>query len=393
MTPPFDQPPPPGTDTSGEQPYSSGVLARITAIHFPTRIVVAQQQWLLGIFGERNTPIKAISADGQSYDGISSGASIAGHTILSSGCVAAGQLLNERGAPIVGGDSFIAGDSNTGSVKFGTVRSSGVDWRDVWSAPGPILAVSYANGGFFVSYETADASKSLLAVTFDGESLISGMDPFSGIPDAGYGGAVAYINGTYATVGSVRKSDPGPATSLGGDYFMWASSLDGTNWSSGSSDLGISPLGNPSIQQTTICVGNGIFAAAGSECTTWTAGPPGIPRPEYVLPKCAIAESTNGQRWSVQDLPDAVARGSYELGDRGGATSAVAFISTGKGGYFVAAGNESGGSSGPGSFEPDAHKLWAGGRLILEETTAAFGSYSYGALSAIDLIPRSIDFI
>jgi hypothetical protein len=38
MTPPPDQPPPPGIDTSGKQPYDSGLLSRITAIHFPRRI-------------------------------------------------------------------------------------------------------------------------------------------------------------------------------------------------------------------------------------------------------------------------------------------------------------------------------------------------------------------
>jgi len=34
MTPPPDQP---DTDTSGKQPYSSGLLARIVAIHFPSK--------------------------------------------------------------------------------------------------------------------------------------------------------------------------------------------------------------------------------------------------------------------------------------------------------------------------------------------------------------------
>jgi hypothetical protein len=35
MTPPPDPSPPPGTDTSGQQPYDSGLLANIIAIHFP----------------------------------------------------------------------------------------------------------------------------------------------------------------------------------------------------------------------------------------------------------------------------------------------------------------------------------------------------------------------
>jgi hypothetical protein len=45
MTPPPDQPPPPGTDTSGKQPYQSGLQARITAIHFPEAAGLAVEFW------------------------------------------------------------------------------------------------------------------------------------------------------------------------------------------------------------------------------------------------------------------------------------------------------------------------------------------------------------
>src|SRR5262245_9475292 len=89
MTPPPDQPPPPNTDTSGKQPYQSGLLSRIKAINFPSKVVAEQGLLQIGS--------TAVALDtGESFGGMSTGATgtliaTKPFTVLTSGIVVYGQ--------------------------------------------------------------------------------------------------------------------------------------------------------------------------------------------------------------------------------------------------------------------------------------------------------------
>jgi hypothetical protein len=402
-------------------PYRLDPFQNIINCNF---VLSVDQQWLLGIIGpdphdgtpELRIPVKALTKEGVSYQDAKSGASGQGITVIANGCVAFGSIKTADGNGTR--SCFLRSERNdSGSVFLGEISEGGIRWQEAWSAPGDVIAVSYANDAFFVSYLAAKSSTASvdeliakLAVTRDGVGFQAGIDPFPSASGSDnhpvWCGNVVYSQKLelYVCTASDLGDDGDPNHQ---SYNMcWSNSKDGTSWSDHLEPRGLTGIGGQMVAYASIVTyGNGVFVAAIGKKNVFnitTQDPPY----DYVLSSCAVAVSTSGKSWSLIGLPGAVVRSSHELGDREGWSSAVAFIkdkdveaanapppgtettSDKIEGYFVATGVENGGSSGAGVFEPTTTKMWMstdgfGWSLLKEENSDAFSSFTYVELSAI----------
>jgi len=400
MTPPPDQPPAPNTDTSGKQPYQSGLLSRIVAIHFPTRPVAPAEQGLLRISGG------AVALDtGDMFAGMSTGATgkliaTKPFTVLTPGIVVYGQP--QHGKPCfmacTDGTTILKGHQDVGGDMEGIV------WDSVYGANG-LCALSFAGGAFFVVYRPASSGPydSSCAMSVDGENFSEIGNIYPGLPhlsvhDSLTPGSVAFNGKGYATAG-MFFADPNYPNIIGIDdnNMAWGSSGDGSGWSasctpSETASPGIQPdaihLGSGSAF-TTIAGGAGRFVAAATSRTTFQSTVPvpgtgGTQFTQYVYPTAAAAVSNDGNSWTTNKLPGAIEGNYIETGLGTHDTSdsralSVAFVRTGADtGYFVISAVGSMTSSGaPGSA---ASWCWKGDgsswQLIKQTGDASFGTVS-----------------
>jgi hypothetical protein len=382
-------------------PYGEDMFQRIVGVHWrkkdepePPRPITGPQQWLLGVststLGSFNpVPEYALAANGQMYGGMATGASGAGFTVLSAGFVTFG-TVRFAGAGGLGETTrscFLVSDGNI--VEMGVVKNNDIEWTMVYSPPGAVLALSFAGDAFFVTYAGEDYNDSKLAFSVSGDVFQDGISAIT-IPMQHYfydglAGNVAYNNGVYAVVGNIGLADPERYSFT--DTLCWATSGDGTAWGSGYNLTQLTdPGGTYGIFTSNIAAGGGVFMAATGKTNVFASSVE--PFPDYSIQSCAYATSIDGQSWATHELAGAVVRSSHEQGDRGGCSTAITYVSTGKdSGYFVVAGQETGGASGAGTFEPATSKLWVNGGLVKAEDSDAFSPIMYTALSTIDANP------
>jgi hypothetical protein len=387
----------PGTDTSGKQPYQSGLLARIIAIHFPRKIVVAEQGLLA-------TTSAAIALDtGESFSGMNSGATgrlrnTKPFTVLSSGVVVYGQP--REGDPCfmacVDGTTILRGHQDIGGSMEGIV------WDPVYSVPiidssYGLCALSFAGGGFFVVRQTSKTSSSC-AVSFNGTdfseigNLYSGVSIASPDRDSQTPGSVAYNGREYATAG-INDSSPGyPGIIAAADFgMMWSSSADGSSWSSGyttpveTADPGTNavPLNlAPGAQAyTTVAGGAGRFVAAATSRSIFPSAEfEGV---TFSYSTAAAAVSSDGSSWTTAKLPGAIEANRVEGVETNVASSygvSVAFVKTGSNtGYFVIS---AGGSISAAPDFTEASWCWKGDGQSWQMVKQA-GDASFGTVSAV----------
>lgn len=357
MTPIADQPPSPGIDTSGKQPYPSGLLADIVAIHFPKKIPIPiAEQGLLKIGNS------AVALDtGDTFPGMATGATgllinTKPFTILTPGIVVYGKPQHGRacfmactdGATILRGHQDVGGDME------------GVVWDPVYTVPNNnFSALSFAGGVFFVVQFGSGKMDSACAVSFDGENFSEIGNIYAGVPpisvhDSLTPGAVAFNGRGYATSGYFLTDPNYPNVIVEGDFNMaWASSPDASGWSVGyTPDEMTSPGSYPYGRGiagflTSIAGGAGRFIATATtrksfQSTFPVPGTSGTQFTIYVVSTAAAALSSDGNSWTATNLPGAI-EGLYE--DDGNASftnisnsasSSVVFVKTGvKTGYFV----------------------------------------------------------
>src|SRR5215831_14236965 len=397
MTP--DQPPPPDTDTTGHQPYPSGVLARIVAIHFPEKIVGVAEQGLLRVNGS------ALALDtGETFGGVSTGATgrLVGSqifTVLTSGIVVYGQPQQGDACfmACIDGYTVLRGHQDVGGDMEGIV------WDPVYSSANGVSGLSFAGGGFFVVQYGSANLDSACAVSFDGENFSEIGNIYAGIPDIDpphtslVPGTVAFNGRSYAAAAWFFGTPNYPNVIQIDDFNMaWASSSEGTGWSVGytpdeMSEPGANPYAIGGSIYTSIAGGNGLFVAAGTSRTTFQTtfpvpGTGGEEFSQYVYPTAAAVVSSDGNSWSAVNLPGATEASYAELGggyysSSDSVSSSVAFIRTGSGGYFVM--SATGFSrSGAAPIEP-ASWCWKGSgsswQLIKQASDFSLG----GSLSAV----------
>ncbi len=353
-------------DTRGKQPYQSGLLSRITAIHFPSRPVGVAEQGLLALdIGGAST---AIALDtGESFSGISTGAtgrliSATPFTVLTPGIVVWGQPRNGNACfmACVNGTTILRGIEDVGGDMEGIV------WNPVYTADG-LIALSFAGGGFFVVYQPSDSGRldSSCAVSFDGLSFSEIGNLYGGLPslslhDGLTPGSVAFNGRGYATAGMYFSDANYPQYLAARDSNMaWASSGDGSSWSASCSpdemtDPGMNAdyinLASTGYAYTTIAGGAGRFVAAATSRSVFQStfpvpGTGGEEFSKWVFPTAAAAVSNDGSSWTTVKLPGAT-EGNFVQHDATFYSTAesdalsVAFVRTGgSGGYFIITAN------------------------------------------------------
>jgi hypothetical protein len=375
-------------------PFQRIVNVQVGELDYQWVLAVKPDTQVGGGFNPWPQPMRADAADGKTWNAVSSGASGFGLTVITAGCIAFGFVTRNDGskrqcflraaAPLENAPACL--------VYMGTLRNGELVWQAVFTAPSSVTALSFANDAFFISHlvPLGDGNFSAaVTVTRDGQTFTR-VNPFVGLETTAPGNVAYDKKGkVYACIAMVFI-DEGDAFS---SSMAWATSSDGLTWSADyQADVYGQPGQNGSPTRTTVCFGNGIFVAAASYKNRFPRAVPPFPpgTPDYVLSSCAVATSTNGKKWSIIKLPDAVVRSSLTIGDRAGDTFAVAFIRDKKDdpsgvrdGYFMACGQESGGHE-----LTNTAKLWRSAdglswTLVKQQDSSVFHPVHYDALSAI----------
>jgi hypothetical protein len=348
--------------------YGEDFLQRIVAVHWPRARrpsgLFLPQQGLIAYFdndnGGHGGEVYAVALDsGQKFSGINMGASGMGYTVLTGGLVCFGQ-------PLGGDPCFMACPDyqpDNGGAEVEILRgtrsnlASNVDdpsleiqWQSV--THGPVLALTFAAGGFFAVYQSQDGGPTSIASSFDGKNFsVESAYPYN--PDLNqHGGAVAGLRdrggrAVYVSCGSLDVEEVEP----GNPYYglklnlAWATSSSGTGWSYAANE---SQLSNPGSfvgstggtnLASAVAAGNGIFVAAATDkkVIMSDADPP-LP---YVTHTGAVATSGSGSGWSTIILPGAVPAGQNSYSS----ASCVTFVQTAldpktglSAGYFLCGG-------------------------------------------------------
>lgn len=293
------------------------------------------------------------------------------------------------GKPRDGDRCFIKVDQS-GTIERGVIVDGSLSWTVVGSIPiveddgDVVLSCVFAGEGFFISYVKFQTDQSLLAVSFSGESFVTGINPWLGVAAAANGsgeegqtanptgGCVAYDpdTNTYVTVGNYFRGYAIEWDNFGEPFithffdenFMSSRSSNGSSWTpsfdtSEGTGIGGAGAGNGSIAgpnvsvSSSVAFGNGVFVAAvGKKHTKHYGG-----HPDTYLYRwgAAAAVSSDGSTWSVVDLP-----GQTVTIDHISVGSAVKFVKKKNGdldGYFVMA--SVAGSDDPGG-SPTNNSLW-----------------------------------
>jgi hypothetical protein len=344
----------------------------------------------------------AIALDtGESFPGISCGATGNAITVLTSGIVVFGE-------PRDGDACFMACIDGRTILRGIDDDKGGIAWSPIHNVAG-LTALSFAKDAFFVTYSMDKTTDPLCALSFDGQSFSEIGNIYSSVPpsppDLRFSGAIAH-NGTGYAAAGMYQAIPSQYDQNGADVFfpddysmMWAFSNNGTAWGSGYSpnettNPGANPVGAPLADfisaYTNIAGGAGLFVAAATTRIPWVAIPvedTGTHNIMVTRATASAAVSDDGHSWTTIPLPGVI-EGDYS--DRGtknnsSYSDSVAFIKTennGSGGYFLISSN---GILTQGEFERPAvswcHKgdghSWS---LIKSDTGGANG---YGTVSAI----------
>ncbi len=370
--------------------FAQDVITRIINVQW--RIV--DQQWLLGKLpvddpGETfsydwwNDYYQSESKDGGNWGEITSGASGLGYTVLTSGFVAFGRLAIEQedGPPV--STPYFMWSTAAGAVSLGTLVDGVITWTLVDTLPDRVVALSYANDAFFVSYR-ADSDITALAVMRGGTTFMTGINPFPGVTvDSNkWGGNVAWNEETerYATVGSGYVT-AGDESGFGfNSSFIWGSSSDGLSWSAGTTANAYTGIGAQynATHHSSIAAGHGVFVAAAATKHQFEQPP----FDDYVLHGAAVATSSNGSSWVAHALPGRTVSGSLEEGNTQGDGLSVVFVKTAAdgGGYFMATGYETSNVEG----RAPASLLWTSPDGFSWSLLRTENNMVYGALSAIN---------
>jgi hypothetical protein len=309
------------------------------------------------------------------FDGTTSNAA----TGLGKTVVCSGVKFIAFGKPRDGDGCFVIARGR--SIERGIPDDHGdLAWSTVATLPegDGALSCSFAGGAFFVSYTTeADLNlATYLAVSFDGETFLQGINAFNGVVAAAngtgmdpgdhdpgpVGGNVAYDkeNKVYVTTGSYNRgywnqeSIGGGATSpsqYSDQNFMSAVSSDGTIWvakfdtseCSGFPPTASGGIGGSRDGKTNVTFGNGMFVAA----TSFKLNYDFFTSPTFAPYKltayaAAVATSTDGIHWINQRLPGSASSGWVYgvMVDSGGRGTCARFFKTkkndsGVAGFFV----------------------------------------------------------
>jgi hypothetical protein len=379
-------------------PFIEDFFERIVNVRWGVKV---QQQWLLGKvprsisidFTRPADSWTAVTAAGQTFKGVSSGASLQGYTVLSKGCVAAGKIVD----PIthIAKDVFMVVGGSGPDVQFGVVDDQGaLKWTPSgFALPGELIGASFAGNAFFIAYYS-DSFTTRFAVSLDAATFNPAIIPFPSAESAdngAFGGPPAFLNGVYCAAGSFFVDDGDGHTAIN---LMWSTSKDGVTWSDGHDSTLIDGVGADNANhQSCIAAGNltfGVAAAVNHKSPTAefpTADEWGI------VPQAALATSSSGDDWSAAGIGEW--RSSWELGDRGSAGVAVCFVKAPPpptpptfkpppdNGFFVVAGWTQGGPEiGPGGLGNPLSNLWVNGTEVMTSSTEWFA-----ALSTIDAKP------
>lgn len=398
--------------------YGEDFLQRIVGVQWRAPTAPSLQDAVLGSIGFV-PPFTAAgpSSTTRSKDGAKWGAGFGantgsaasglGCTVLGAGNTGSGSFHNTTAD--IGGDSerVAFGKSRDGSACFiavkgldvrrGTLGGDPVEFKSIATltpasnASATVYSVSFAGGAFFISYGSLNVD-TYLAVSFDGEHFMMGINAFSdvnsvangtgytGAPDPQpYGGNVAYDakNKVYVTTGNYDRTyifhyqtlfDPTDRTSDATEQnFMSSTSKDGLSWtatydiSEGWGGGGISNgIAGARAVASTVCFAKGKFwAVTGFKAQISL---PTYANYIYVLTGCGVAYSVDGKLWTNMRLPNTVIEHTPDAGDTGGYASCIGFYETGgngldgyPNGFFVVGGIESNNQP---ATEQEYSKLW-----------------------------------
>jgi hypothetical protein len=335
--------------------YGEDFLQRIVNVHWRKPVVpggLVVQQGLLATFDNEeghHAPgsLKARALDsGQEFPDTNMGASGLGYTVLTRGLVCFGTPRDGEPCFLACPDYFLdtGGQAEVAvlrGIKSGLIgnetdHSIEIAWQAV--ASGPVVALTFAAGAFFVVYQnTSDGGPTSIATSFDGRNFSAAEAYPYDIKLNQTGGAVAGLvvnqtdpsrpRTTYVSCGSL-DADVDPDNPYFGiqTNLAWATSSTGLGWGyDGNMDV----VGDPGsfVGQTggtnvasAVAAGNGLFVAAATHKTV-VLNDAGLP---YVTHQGAVATSTSGSGWSTTALPGAVTatKNTYS------STSCVVFVQT-----------------------------------------------------------------
>lgn len=307
----------------------------------------------------QGTPTAYALDSGRTFPGVNMGASGLGYTVFTRGLVCFGKPRDGDACFVVAPEFGYYEGSD--ALKKGILDESG---ELVWSAmgsggSGKLVALTFAEDAFFATYYDVLTRTTTIA-TFDGHVWSSGSAfPASGDLGA-QGGAVAATfriikdeDGkdkkivTYVAAGQISQDNSEFANSA--SNLMWATSTDGSTWSS-SSNMGM--MAEPgtfydiisnyacTIAAGAISANKQIFAAAAATKTLvpdpnpTELDPPPLP---FAMRTAGAAVSETGSDWATITLPGALEAGLDQLSWG----LAVTFVTTKEdNGYFLMSDHE-----------------------------------------------------
>jgi hypothetical protein len=287
---------------------------------------------------------------GESFDGVNMGASGLGYTVLAAGLVCFGKPRDGAACFVACPDYKYMEEGGDG-LKRGILNEEGTDlaWDTTGSGgTGKLIALNFAGEAFFAVYRDGDTIS--IATSFDGKTWTTS----TASADGSSGGNVAAIVVTdsdgekhysYVACGQIIQEDPADEWGNFVSNLAWATSDDGTSWSSGSnSGMMAEPGANFGIINNYSCTVAGGSAVRDGETVglfvAAAAGKTSVPATRYPFRPFAMlqsgpAESQDGADWSVTPVGLAPTIDQFSWGQ------AATFVRTKTGeGYFLMSDHE-----------------------------------------------------
>ena len=308
--------------------YGEDMFQRIVAVHWPKRRLPTEavvQQGLMAVYendmgGIDRATLRAVALDsGQTFEGVLTGASGMGYTVLTKGLVCFGKPINGEPCFLACPDYYGGGvnASIMRGVKSGLIGtmddpSIEIGWGEVTS--GNVVALSFAAGAFFVVYQSNDGGPTSIATSYDGISFSTNQaypyDPGPGQVGGSVAGLMDSVGNTrFVSCGSLESDIDNSSPYYGIQLNLaWSTSSSGLNWSYGANTNWIADPGSfvgstgGTNVASAVAAGNGIFVAAATSKDV-VINDAGLP---YVTHNGAVATSSSGSSWNTIRMPGAV---------------------------------------------------------------------------------------